>query len=155
MPSFFKTLAITGFIAGTLDITAATVHFLIRNPTLTFSDLLVRITSGALGKEAFNGNPAMPVYGLLIHYFIAYSFTFLFFILFGKISVLRKQPVVSGLLYGIVVWAIMQYIILPLFNVPTAPVRSVNTVIGIVILMFMIGLTSAIGAGNYYRKAAQ
>lgn len=97
----------------------------------------------------------MPVYGLLIHYFIAYSFTFLFFILFGKISVLRKQLVVSGLLYGIAVWAIMQYIILPLFNVPTAPVRSVNTVIGIVILMFMIGLTSAIGAGNYYRKAAQ
>lgn len=152
MPSFIKSVALTGFIAGTLDIVSATIHFLVRHPDMGISDLLVRIASGAFGKEAFNGNPLMPWLGLLFHYIIAYSFTLLFFILYGRIAVIRKQPLVSGLLYGIVVWSIMQFIVLPLTYIPTGTLNlaNINTLIGIVILMIMIGIPAALGARRYY-----
>jgi len=55
---------------------------------------------------------------------------------------LRRAPVVSGLLYGIVVYGIMNFVVLPLSGVPKlAHVSLAGRVNGVLALMLCIGLT--------------
>src|SRR5258706_9232927 len=101
--SLFKTILITGLIAGTLDICAATIKYLVtarRNPV----HLYYFIASGVFGKDAGTGNSMMAVWGLLFHYTIALIFTAFYFLVYPKIKFLSRNIVLSGLLYGIFVW---------------------------------------------------
>ncbi|RFS21989.1 hypothetical protein DVR12_15205 [Chitinophaga silvatica] len=152
MPSFIRAVAITGLIAGTLDITAASIQFLNNHPQSSVRTMLTAIASAAFGQEAFNGNPVMPWIGLLFHFIIAYSFTILFFLLYERMEVLRKQPIVSGMLYAIVVYSTMQYLVLPLTKLPLQKLPLPAILIGIGILMVVFGIPVSLGARSYYRR---
>ena len=69
-----KTILQTGLIAGTLDISAASLQFFLttgKNPILIFK----YIASGIFGKDIAYSNGFMPIAGLLLHYLIAFTFT--------------------------------------------------------------------------------
>src|SRR5690242_5993215 len=108
--SFFASALSEGFIAGILDITAACIHAYLRNGT-TPEQVLRFIASGAFGKESGNGN-MMILWGLLFHFLIAISFTFLFFFLARMIPSLVKYPVLTAIIYGAFVWTFMRYVVL-------------------------------------------
>ena len=151
-PSFPGIVLLSGLITGTLGILAAIVQYRIMFPGQQISRLFAYIGSGVFGKAAFSGDPAMAWYGLLFHYVIALLFSLLFFLLYPKIPVLRKYPVTTGLGYGLLVWCIMQAIVLPLSNVPHGPLHLVNSMIGILILILMIGLPVSFIARRYYAE---
>ena len=147
--SAFKTILFTGLIAGILDGSAASINALIRgrSPERVFRF----IASGIFGKDSQSPGWLMPILGILLHFFIAYSFTIFFFFIFPKIKWLNKNFVVTGLLYGIFVWLIMNLIVVPLSI--TGKIRFVDikqTIIGVLFLMFFIGLPIAYFAKRYY-----
>jgi hypothetical protein len=137
------------FIAGTLDITAATIHFLLRGGTTPLR-LLQFIASGILGKDAFSGGLPTAFVGLVLHYGIALLWTTLFFLLAAKIPVLVQNVVVSGVVYAIVVWCMMSFIVLPLSNTVKQPFNPLQSFIGVCILMLCIGLPIAYFARKYF-----
>src|SRR5215471_15782375 len=149
-PSAIKTILLTGLIAGILDASAASLNALARGRTP--ARVFRFVASGILGKDALNDQGwLIPVLGLLFHFFIAYTFTVFFFLIFPKIKWLNKNFVISGLIYGAFVWLIMNLIVVPLSI--THQVRFTNakqTIIGILFILFCIGLPIAFFTKRYY-----
>jgi len=138
-----KTIFLSGLLVGTLDILSAFIDVYLSkhsNPLL----VLNYIASGILGKEVIaNGSTGTMILGLLLHYFIAFSFTLLFFWLCARTSMLRWNWVVRGLCYGIVIWLIMNLVVVQLSKVPHGPISAMqwNRIAkSALILIGMIGL---------------
>ena len=153
--SFFASALIAGLIAGALDIIAACIHGYLRNET-TPEQILRGIAGGAFGKEAAADGNMMIIWGLLFHFLIAMSFTFLFFLLARTFPSLVKYPVPVAILYGAFVWVFMRYVVLNYIS--TIKIRPIvgkevilHQIIGAIILMICIGLPNALLARKYIR----
>ncbi|MBN9296036.1 MAG: hypothetical protein J0I41_03445 [Filimonas sp.] len=147
-----KHILTTTLIAGTLDLVSV---WLIYGPIKQKTDMgkiLKGIAGGAFGKSAYGGGSDMIVYGLFFHYLIACCFTLAYFLLYPKIAFLRRHVVLSGLLYGIVAWVWMNIVILPMTNVPRGPFKIEGVVIGMLLLMFFIGLPISLLTHAYYTR---
>lgn len=134
-----RIILLTGLLVATLDILAAFVDYYIntgKNP----SGVLKFIASAVIGKTAFSGGSGTIIMGLFFHYFIAFSFTFLFFWLYSRISLMRKNWIVTGIIYGVVIWTVMNFIVMPLSNTPHLPFKAVRMIKAVLILIFMIGM---------------
>ncbi|GAA0547286.1 DUF1440 domain-containing protein [Chitinophaga japonensis] len=144
-------IARTGLIAGTLDILTAVIVYAVILHKVTAARLLQGIASGVFGRQAFSGGTAMVLTGLLFHYIIAFAFTAGYFLVYPHLPFLKRYPVLNGLLYGILVWMIMNLVVLPLSGFPQAPLRLGPSLLGMAILMVMIGLPVALLAHKHYR----
>lgn len=137
----FRTIAITGLIVGAMDITSAIIITISRGSTVT--RLMQFIASGLLGPKAFQGGTATVALGLGLHFVIAFSLVAVFYMASRSLSFLRQQAVVSGLVYGLIVFGIMNLIVLPLSA--AKPRHSLTgDLIQIGIHMFVIGLPTAL-----------
>lgn len=143
-----KTILLAGLITGLLDITAAIVIL----GKMNVAGVLKYIASGVLGKAAFQGGTDVALLGLLFHFCIAYSFTILYFIIYPHIVLFQKQKVLSGLLYGILVWCVMNLLVLPLTHVSRGPFKWDKALLNMAILMVMIGLPISLIIHRYYRS---
>ncbi|GAB3936720.1 DUF1440 domain-containing protein [Larkinella terrae] len=147
MTSRLKTILLAGFTAGTLDIIAAIV--LLGNRKAV--PILKYIASGVFGKEAFAGGTEMAVLGLLFHYTIAFSFAIAYFLLFPSLPpLLKKHKLLSGLLYGILVWCVMNLVVVPMTNVSRGPIKLESALLNMGILMVCIGLPISLIVERYY-----
>lgn len=136
-----------GLFVGTLDILAALLHYFIKTnkdplPVLKF------IASGVFGKEAFTGGNSMYTWGLVFHFIIAISFTIFFFWVYSIVPSLFKYRLLTGIIYGLFVWAVMQFIVLPLSNAPKMAFRPLNAMLAAAILVICIGIPLAFLAGK-------
>jgi len=138
-----KTILLSGLLVGTLDILSAFVDYYTatgKNPLA----ILPYIASGVFGKSVLtDASTGMMVMGLLFHYFIAFSFTVFFFWLYSKTRLLPANWILSGFVYGIFIWVIMNLIVVQLSGVPHGPVSAMkfNKIIkSALILICMIGL---------------
>ena len=153
MNRFSKAVILTTLVAGTLDIIAAHIHqTIIRGefPTKMFYG----IAAGAIGLEsALNGGPAVFVLGIFIHYFISFSFTLFFFLLYPAISKASSNKYLNGLLYTLFVWVTMAFIVLPLTALPSKPfVFNIHQVIGFFVLIVVFGMPISIMIDKYYKS---
>jgi uncharacterized membrane protein YagU involved in acid resistance len=151
-----KTILTAGFVAGTLDIIAAMVLRSIQVGKVNIIPVLKFIASGMFGKEAFKGGITMAFYGLAFHFIIAFGFAIGYFLAFPHLPFLRKHKIISGLLYGVLVWLIMNLVIVPLSNTPTLPFKfGAGTLIHIAILMCFIGLPVSLITHKYYTAKSE
>ncbi len=90
------------------------------------------VASGLLGQAAFEGGLTTAALGLLLHFTIALGWTILYLLLFEKWPPLRRLissgagRVKAGLIYGLVVWFVMNIIIVPLSRANPIPLYSLN-----------------------------
>jgi hypothetical protein len=136
-----RAIALTGLIIGAMDITSAIIITLLRGGTIM--RLMQFIASGLLGREAFQGGLPIAFLGLALHFVIAFGLVTVFYFARGKIAFLRNYPVPSGIIYGLIVFAVMNLIVLPLSA--AAPRHSLSgDLIQIGIHMFVIGLPTSL-----------
>ncbi|HEX5150953.1 MAG TPA: YqhR family membrane protein [Parafilimonas sp.] len=147
-----KTILLTGFIAGTLDILAAFFVYSFIMNVVTPLQILNGIAAGVFGKTVIGSKTVMALIGLLFHYFIAFSFTIGYFLVYPYAKFLHHNKIITGLLYGIFVWMVMNLIVLPLSNARHAPFSWVPALRGCLILMFCIGLPIALLTARHYRN---
>jgi len=141
----------SGVVVATLDILAAILFFVLdtgKNPVI----VLNYIASGIFGKAALTGDVSMAVWGLLLHYLIAFIFTILFFLLYVRIPFLQKNKWVTAVIYGIFVWIIMNLVVVPLSRVPASGFNLAKALRGAAILIVCIGLPLASIASKYYLR---
>ncbi len=146
----FQPILLGGLIAGTLDLTAACVYSWLRasvSPVRVFQS----VASGVLGPESFTGGAKSAVLGVLLHFLIATVATTVFYFASRAWFFLIEHPIVSGLLYGIPVYAFMNFVVLPLSQVTQRPQPWSSRLINLVILMFCIGLPIALIVRRYAR----
>lgn len=147
----FRSLVFTGFLVGTLDGLAAVVNFFIgggKDPLRVF----LFIASGVFGREAVAANANLAWWGLLFHYFIAFCWTTLFFLLYPKLKFLSGRKYLAGIAYGIVVWMVMTMVVIPLSNVQQLPFTLSRVIVGVSILMVFVGLPISFFAHRSYSR---
>lgn len=145
-----KTILLAVLVAGTLDIISAILLNGAISGTIRPVRLLQAIAAAAFGKSAFTGGAGMALAGLLFHYFIAFCFTVGYFLVYPYIRFLHKHPIISGLLYGIVVWVVMNRIVLPMTRLQLGPFQWDKALMHMGILMLMIGLPISLFTHKYY-----
>ena len=153
-PSALQTILTAGLVAGCLDLLTAILVYSVVMQRTTDVKLLQGIGRAAFGSQTFEG-PSLALAGVAVHFFIAFSFTIFYFFVFPYVSFFRKQPVISGLLYGIFAWCVMNLAMLPLFHVANIPHKWDSIVRGAVILMFCIGLPISLIVSSYYKAKNQ
>lgn len=136
-----------GLICGVLDITAALVvyGFFGAKPI----PLLQGIAAGLLGPRSFSGGLATAALGLLCHFFIAFSAATVFFIVSRWLPFAVNHAIISGALYGVVVYFFMNRIVVPLSAARKFPFSFKMMVIGITIHIFCVGFPIALVARRY------
>jgi uncharacterized membrane protein YagU involved in acid resistance len=139
-----------GLLAGFLDIIAACTLFSIRSGNDPMI-VLRFIASGALGPDAMNGGWESNLLGLLFHFIIAFGWTILFFLLYPKLSGINW--ITLGLLYGVVVWLLMNLLILPMTKIAQRPFDLSQAIIGTLILMIAIGLPISYVCSRHFSRA--
>lgn len=145
-----KTILQAGFVAGTLDIVGAIVVYSLMAQKMIAIPILQSVASGVFGKDASTGGTSMAIYGRFFHYLIALGFATIYFLIFPKISFFRSQKILSGIVYGVIVWLIMNLGILPLSNASQNPFTLKGVLIGMTILIFCIGLPISFIVHRYY-----
>jgi hypothetical protein len=151
MKNSSKTIFWGGLIAGTLDITGACVTAWLR-AGVTPMRVLQSVASGLLGAAAYSGGRKVAVLGLALHFFIATTWTVVFYLASRKLRFLIEQPIVWGLVYGVVVYAFMNFVVLPLSRFPQrTPPALTSRLIGLVVIMFCIGLPIALIVRRFSR----
>jgi hypothetical protein len=141
-----------GLIAGTLDITGACVSSWLRFRVSPVR-VLQSVASGLLGPAAYTGGAKTAALGLALHFVIATIWTVVFYFASRKLRFLIQQPIVWGLVYGVIVYAFMNFVVLPLSRFPpsrTPPTLS-GRLIGLLIIMFCIGLPIALIVRRFSR----
>jgi hypothetical protein len=135
----WRTVLWAWLLVGTLDITAAIVNYWIgggRQPISVF----IYIASGVFGQTAFEVGAPMAWWGLIFHYFIAFGWTAFFFLIYPRIGFMSTNWIITGVLYGMFIWLIMNRVVVQLSNTPKGPFRLTNSIIQCGILIAMIGL---------------
>jgi hypothetical protein len=124
-----------------MDITSAFILAVWRGSTVT--RLLQFIASGLLGPQAFQGGTATAALGLALHFLIAFALVAVFYAVSRRVAFARQHAVISGIVYGLVVYALMNLIVLPLSA--ARPKHSITgDLIQIGIHMFVIGLPTSL-----------
>ena len=106
-----KSILICVLIAGTLDIGDALLFNGYRGTPPKV--LLQVIASGMLGRSALRLGLEGALLGLVIHYCITLAWASLFVIVSLSWDDLRVHPLVSGTIYGLIIYAAMNYLLLP------------------------------------------
>ena len=150
MKPLLRRVLLTGLFVGTTDIIAAYVTQYIR--TGKFADMMLHyIAGGALGLEtSMQGGFWIGLLGLCFHYFIATSFTLLYFLAFPRVKILSFNKFIVGFSYGLFVGACMTFIILPLTRLPDNPFDFQKAIVGWAVLGIVLGIPIAISAYNFY-----
>jgi hypothetical protein len=139
----YQVILLGGLIAGTLDITAACVVSWLR-AGVTPIRVLQSVASGLLGSASASGGPRTAVLGLALHFLIATVATAVFYFASRSLKFMVARPLISGLLYGTVVYAFMNFVVIPLSAVPRrGPPPLSGRIIGLLIIIFCIGLPIA------------
>ncbi len=150
MNKFFKTVLLTWLFAGTTDIISAFITVYIHSGKFP-AKMFHYIAGGALGlKTAIAGGNAVAFLGLFFHYFIAFAFTLLFFLLLPRVKFLSFNKYLIGMLYAVFVNQVMEQLILRLTPLPSGTFDLANEYIGWISFGIVFGIPIAWNAYKYY-----
>ena len=148
----FRAILAAGLTVGVLDISSAFVIWWQRGVGLRRG--LQGIAAGLLGANAFDGGLVTAGLGLALHFFVAFVVVSVFYLASRKIEFLTRHSVVSGVLYGIGVYIVMYWFVLP-SAFPTFRHRVWNELLAVAIHISLIGLPCALIVRRYSQQTRQ
>jgi len=133
-------------VAGSCDITFAIVFWWFRagvGPTR----VLQSVASGLIGRTAaISGGTKTALLGLFLHYFIAFCIVLVYWLAAKALPVLRRHAVILGSIYGLGVYFVMNYVVIPLSATKRGPFNMLSFVLSLIVHAFLIGLPAALFA---------
>ena len=105
-----RTTLLATLAAGTLDILAA----IVTNLQVSAQIVLQSVAGGWLGSATYRGGWPTAALGLASHYAIMLGIAAVYVLAAARLPVLRRQWIVSGIVYGVAVWLAMTYVVVPL-----------------------------------------
>ena len=144
-----RAVLVGGSIAGLLDILFAISFASYRG--VPPERLLQTVASGLLGNAAFLGGISTAALGLLLHFGMSYLWAGIFLVAARRLPSLLRQPVLSGVLFGVVVFLVMRLVVLPLSAFPYPNTfKPLATVLDLLSHTFLFGVPIALAT----RRAA-
>jgi uncharacterized membrane protein YagU involved in acid resistance len=145
-----------GLIAGVLDITYACAFWAVRS-AMRPQRILQSVAAGLLGQAAFTGGAVTAALGLAAHLAIAITIAAVYYIAARAWSSLWRHPWFYGALYGLCVYVVMNYVVVPLSAAASrsmAPTDWVWVLPTIVVHAVFIGIPCALAVRVAMRRAS-
>jgi hypothetical protein len=149
--TLFTTILWVGLLVGCLDISCAFIQYSINYPGKDPLRVLRYIASALFGKDRAYSEDSMMAVGALMHFLIAYGFTILFFLLYPRIKFLSMNRLLTAVLYGLFIWAVMSLLVVPQTKIVRGPFNLRQSSIGALILIVAIGIPLSWTAHWFYR----
>jgi uncharacterized membrane protein YagU involved in acid resistance len=127
-----------GLVAGTIDIGAAALINL-ASPVL----ILKFIAGGLLGKAALAGGAGVVLLGLVLQWAMSLVIAAIYVVASRRMAVLRRSWVTCGLAYGVIVFLVMNYVVMPLSAWARWPTFTAVTFAANLLAMLLFGLIVA------------
>lgn len=147
-PSVLPAIFCGGIIIGTLDLAFAFISAGLRRG-ISPVRVLQSVASGLLGTESFQGGVGSAALGFALHFGIAFVVAAIYLIASRKLPILAQRAVPAGLLYGVGVFLVMNFVVLPLSAVPKRQPAPAALALECVGHMFLIGLPIALIARRH------
>jgi hypothetical protein len=140
-----RALVVGALVVGVLDGLDAVLFFGLRGvPPLRVGQ---GIAAGLLGRAAFAGGVGTALLGAALHFAIATAVVGVYLTASRIVPTLARRPLLWGPLYGLGVWVVMNYIVLPLSAAGGAGPGSMAVVLnGLLIHALGVGLPAALVA---------
>jgi hypothetical protein len=148
----FRAIVTAGLVVGVLDISSAFLIWWQRGAGVQRG--LQGIAAGLLGTKSFEGGMSTGCLGLALHFFVAFVVVSVFYLASRKIPFLTEQPFVSDVLYGIGVYTVTYWFVLPT-AFPTFRHRLWNELLAVAIHISLIGLPCALIVSRYSQPTRQ
>jgi len=147
-----RAIVTAGLVVGVLDISSAFVIWWQRGVALQRG--LQGIASGLLGTNSYIGGIATAGLGLALHFFVTFVVVSVFYLASRRLRFLTKRPFISGVSYGVGVYVVMYWIVLPT-AFPTFRHRLSNELLELAIHICLIGLPTAFIVRRYSEATHQ
>ena len=141
-------ILIGGGIAGALDITYAMTAYAIKGikPIV----ILQSVASGVQGADAYHGGVQSAALGLGLHFFMTTLMALGYVMAATLFPMLGTRPVVSGVAYGVLMFFVMNYVVVPLsLAVPGRPPEGVFLIGAIFAHTCLVGIPIALAASKF------
>jgi|SRR5262245_26883857 len=140
-----------GLVAGTLDIVYACVFWALE-ANVPVQRILQSVAAGLLGKESFEGGAPTAALGLALHFFIATSMSVVYYLIGRRWALLWQRPVLSGGVYGLLLYLIMNYVVVPLSAAGPSSKNALWIGLSVMVHICLIGIPIALFARRALRE---
>ena len=118
------------------------------SPTVVFQS----IASGALGKRAFEEGTSAVLLGVAVHILISLVSAALYMAAAFRWEFLRRRAIVSGSLFGVLAYVVMNFLVIPLSAIGFRWPRSLPLfLVSLAIHMFAFGVPIAAVCARFLR----
>jgi hypothetical protein len=139
-----------GLVAGTLDIAFACIFWAAKSD-VPAERIFQSVAAGLLGQASFEGGGATAALGLALHYLIALSMSLAYYLTAQRWQVHWRQPILCGAAYGLMLYVIMNYVVVPLSAAGPGSKDPLWVSLSIAAHVFLIGIPIAL----FTRRARQ
>ena len=139
-----------GIIAGTLDIVYACIFWALRSD-VPARRILQSVAAGLLGEASFKGGWETAALGLALHYLIALSISVVYYLVATRWPLLQQRPVLCGAAYGLLLYGVMNYIVVPLSAAGPGSKDPLWITLSIAAHVLLIGIPIALLARRAHR----
>lgn len=142
--SAVRTILLAGLIAGLLDgLDAAIV--ISRMSRVSAERIFQFIASGVLGRAAFGRGWPAALLGVACHFVIATVAAATYYPISRKVPFLLRRPLLCGPTFGLGVFVVMYYVVVPLSAAPKAGGMTLPALVNLLIShIFFVGIPIAL-----------
>lgn len=140
----FVWLLAGGIVLGSLDIVFAITFWSPKG--VSAAQIFQSIAGGLLGKASYDGGAATAWLGAGLHYFIATMMVVVYFLAGRRLENLVRRPVMYGLPYGLALYGMMNFVVLPLSAAGMPKFDNVPWVASSIVMHMIFGVICAVFA---------
>lgn len=134
-----RAVTVGALAVATLDmLDCIVVYGLLRGVTAT--QCFQGVASGLLGRASFQGGWSTVLLGGALHLFNATVIVTVYWLASRRLPLLTRRPVASAILYGCLVFIVMNFVVVPLSAARVMRITLVNLVNGFLGHIISVGL---------------
>lgn len=113
------------------------------------------VASGVLGRASFSGGTKTVLLGLLIHFLISFVLAAIYYGASVKFPMLLRRAALWGVIYGVAVYFVMNYVVLPLSAAPPLSFSVASLLNGVIGHALLVGLPIALIARRSQKSVSK
>jgi uncharacterized membrane protein YagU involved in acid resistance len=116
--------------------------------------VLQTIASGVLGEASYIGGWRSIALGLGLQIAMSFAIALTYNIAFSYVAGIRRSPLMFGALYGIVIFVVMNFVVVPLSRAYPKPQWDLKSVVAMLIVMVLFGEIISLIAAAFAERAS-
>lgn len=114
--------------------------------------ILQGVAAGALGRASFGGGAATALLGASLQWLIGCAFVLAYALVAHRVHLLRRHPHRYGMAYGLLLYAVMDRVVVPLSAYPEPAHPNGLWMLGNVPMFALFGTIAALSARGALRR---